>query len=109
MGWSTLSLMLYRDVLAERRRLHGEAPWQLTGVVVRGTWSPAAKAISPPDVRQIEAGLVEVVRLPAFLAPDDQSAVGVAVVMAGMAGYGGPGTELLWSRSGWHEISTEIG
>ena len=76
--------------MAERRRLHSEAPWHLTGVVIDGAWSPAASGIGPPSGRMIEAGLVEVVRLPAFLAPDDQSAVEVAVAEAGRAGYGEP-------------------
>lgn len=79
---------LYRDALAERRRLHGDAPWRLTGVVIQGAWSPAAEGINPPSVRMIEAGLVELAPLPPFIAPDDEAAVGGAIAEAERAGYG---------------------
>lgn len=75
--------LIYKETQAERRRLHGEAPWQLTGVVVNGVWHPAAKGISPPSIRGMEAGLVELAPLPAFLAADDYaSAVEVALMEA---------------------------
>ena len=90
--------MIYRNALAERRRIHSEAPWQLSGVVVGAIWFPAAEGIEPASVRMMEAGLVGVERLPAFLAPNDQSAVEVAISEAERAGYGCAG----------HEITTEI-
>ena len=98
--------LIYRDVLAERRRLHSGAPWQLTGVVICGAWSPAAQGIGPPSVRAIEAGLVDLVQLPTFMAPDDQSAVELAISEAERAGCGNaePGR---WP-AGDHEITTEI-
>jgi hypothetical protein len=83
--------VIYRDVLAEVRRLHGEAPWRLTGVVVDGEWYPAADGIGPATMRQVEAGLVEVRSLPRFLAVDDDQAVSVALDVAGMAGLGEAG------------------
>lgn len=73
--------------LAELRRLYSSAPQRLTGVVVSGDWYPAHAGISPASDRLIEAGLVEVVELPAFLAPDLSTAIEVAVVVAGLAGY----------------------
>lgn len=86
--------------------MHGEAPWQLTGVVVNGRWSPAAEGIGLPSVRMMEAGLVDLVRLPTFMAPDDQCAVGVAISEAKRAGCGNaePGH---WP-AGDHEITMEI-
>lgn len=73
---------------------------------MRGTWSPAGQGISPASVCQIEAGLVEVVRLPPFLAPDDATAVAVALQVA-EAVLGDAMAEA--GPSGWVEIRTEIG
>lgn len=98
--------MIYRGVLAERRRLDESFPWHLTGVVVNGTWSPAGEGIGLPTIRLIEAGGVEVVALPAFLAPDDASAVAVAVEVARMMGLGDPGPERLpFGYEAWVGIS----
>lgn len=77
---------IYRDVLAEVRRLHSEAPWQLTGVVIDGRWHPATEGIGKASGRSIEAGNVVVRRLPRFLANDDADAMSVAVCVAGMQG-----------------------
>jgi hypothetical protein len=79
--------VIYRDALAELRRVHSEAPWSWTGVVVDGTWAPAAPGIGPASHRQIEAGLVAVVQLPAFIATDIRAACDVALEVARMAGY----------------------
>ena len=73
--------VIYR-VLAERRKRDREAPYLLGGVVVAGAWHPAAPGVEPASVRQMEAGLVRVEPLPPFLAPDDATAVAVALQVA---------------------------
>jgi hypothetical protein len=93
---------IYRDVLAEVRRPYGEAPWRLTGVVIEGRWRPIAPGVRPPSMRAIEAGCVDVIRLPRFIANDDADAVAAAVCVADMQGIEMAGPE---AGPRWHEVS----
>ena len=99
-------MMLYQDALAERRRLHSGAPWQLTGVVVGGKWNPAAYGIRPAPVDAIAAGLVQVVKLPAFFALGDKAAVEVAIAEAARPGYGQAASDPWWDPG--FEIRTDL-
>ena len=73
---------LYRGVRAEVRRVHRDAAWVVSGVVLGDRWSPADSHVRPPSVRLIEANLVGLRLLPDLIAPDDDRAVAVAVRLA---------------------------
>ncbi len=88
---------------AELRRVWSGAPWQLGGVLVEGRWWPAAPGIEPPSVRLIESGNVTLIKLPAFLAPSDRAAVGVALEVARVAGYESARARD-WSWDRWYRI-----
>jgi hypothetical protein len=78
----------------------------LAGVVVAGAWYPAHRGISPASDRLIEAGLVEVVALPAFIAPDLLAAIEVALAVAQMQGYMMQGYRLAGSNAtSWQKIA----
>jgi len=74
--------VIYNDAQAEVRKQHSGGSWRLAGVVVRGTWAPAAEGITSAPIRKIEAGLVELRQLPTFTAPDHETALAVALHLA---------------------------
>ncbi len=76
---------IYRSQ-AELRRSHRDAEWGLAGVVVGGEWYPAGPGIARPSARFIDSGNVALRDLPAYLAPDDASAVLVALQVANACG-----------------------
>jgi UvrD/REP helicase N-terminal domain len=95
-------VVIYDDAQAEVRRRHRDGSWHLAGVVVRGTWAPAAAGITSAPIRMIEAGLVELRPLPTFTAPDHEAALTVALRLA-RARWN------VWSGGPrWHEIGFGI-
>jgi hypothetical protein len=87
--------MIYRGVRAEVRRMTPDRPWQLAGVVIEGVWHPAAPGIAQATPGLIRASMVDIVALPAFVAPDDQTAARVAIDTARMMGHEPP-TDRRW-------------
>lgn len=79
--------MIYQGARAEVRRLHSGARWYLGGIVLGGTWYQAAGGIRPASDRAIEAGNVDLVRLPSFEAADDGEALAEAAGLALARGY----------------------
>lgn len=78
---------VYR-VRAEVRRDCSASPWELGGFVIAGEWHPAATGIERPSAQLAAGRNVQVVDLPAFIAPDDATAIAVGCAEAGRAGYG---------------------
>lgn len=72
---------LYRGA-AELRRIHRDAARVLAGVVVEGDWHPIHRSIERPSRRLMEAGLVDLVDLPDFIAADSPAAIRVALWLA---------------------------
>ena len=62
--------------------MHSDAPWELGGVLIAERWHPAKAGLVEPSARLAEAGLVRLVPIPPFLAPDDRAAVRVAIAEA---------------------------
>jgi hypothetical protein len=58
----------------------------MAGVVVDGTWHPLVAGTQPPDVRTIQAGLVDVESMPPVVAPEPHKAVAVARWVAVQSG-----------------------
>lgn len=79
-------MAVYR-VRAELRRDCSADPWTLGGFVFADAWHPWAVGVEPPTGTQLAGCNVETVELPAFLAPDDATAVVIARREAVRAGY----------------------
>lgn len=77
---------LYRPA-AELRRVHRNARWVLTGLVIDGEWHPVDRRIEPATARLIEADLVDVAPLLPVLAPNPIAAVAIACGLAADQGW----------------------
>lgn len=81
---------LYRGSRAEVRRIHRDAAWVLTGVVVDDHWYAMSARVQPASIRHVEAGLIGLIELPDFIALDDRKAAATAKYLAIQLGYPTP-------------------
>ena len=70
---------IYRRVVAEMRRVHRDAEWVMTAVLLDDRWFAVARGIEPATSRLIEAGLIAASPLLPVLAADDAAAVECAI------------------------------